>query len=350
MTARSSLVHRSLVRRSIFRTWSIVGIGLFVALVGACGPSTPPPQQPDNSAGGTAPTGDTGAEGKVARAEKLIADKQWDQAKTVLNEEIGSNPKNAKAVFYLGVCDENTGDVEGAKASYKKALDIDPKLVDAALNLAAILLDSKDPAGALPYIQQGLAADPKHPLLLQNRALALDDLGKSDEAAKAYAAALEVQPDNGQLRAAYASLLVKLDKKDAALPQLKLLVDKTDDPVMLAAVSNWYGKLSAFKECVGALDKALKMKQESEFYSRRGLCKHGLNDEDGARKDYEQAVAADPKSAAAHYYLGRALAEKDAKKALEELNKAVELDTSNTKAISKAAKEEIDKLKSKKKK
>jgi tetratricopeptide (TPR) repeat protein len=94
---------------------------------------------------------------------------------------------------------------------------------------------------------------------------------------------------------------------------------------------------------VGALDKAIKIKSSTEFLVRRGLCKHGLKDADGEIKDYEQAVSSDDKSAAAHYYLGRALVAKDRAKAIEQLSKAAELDP--TGGTGKRAKAELDALK-----
>jgi tetratricopeptide (TPR) repeat protein len=325
-------------------------VALFAALGVACGPSTPPPQQPDNvspAAGGAAGT-DTGSTGKVAEAEKLIADQKWDQAKSILESEVSSDPKNAKAVFYLGLCAENLHDADGAKSNYKKALEIDPKLVDAAVNLSALSLDTKDPTSALPVIKQGLEADPKNPKLLTNRALAYDDLGKDDEAAKAYDAALQVLPDDQQLRVSYVAVLMRLGKKDQVPPLLKIAVDKSSDLDVLSASAIWYSKLSLFQECVGAFDKAIKVKAVVELYVRRGVCKHGLNDETAARKDYEQAATLDPKAAGPHYYLGLSLAASDKTKALAELNKAVELDPSGE--FGKRAKDEIDKLKGKKKK
>jgi tetratricopeptide (TPR) repeat protein len=240
------------------------------------------------------------------------------------------------------LCVDSMGDPEAAKQHYKKALELDGKLVEASVNLSAIYLDGKDSASALPVIKQGLAADPQNAMLLQNHAIALDDLGKVEEADKAYAAALKSKPDDG-VRLMYARLLVRAKKKDAAIEQLKQVVSSSQDTAALADATFLYGKLEAYDQCIVSADKAAKIKADAGIYIRRGLCKHELKDEPGAAKDFELAIGADPKSAAAHYYLGHALVAKSKAKAIQEWTKAVELDPNGQ--YGKDAKEAIAKAK-----
>ena len=63
------------------------------------------------------------------------------------------------------------------------------------------------------------------------------------------------------------------------------------------------------RDGLSLLDQAIAKKGDvAEMWVRRGVCKHELGDEPGATKDYEGAIAVDPKFAAAHYYLGVSLA------------------------------------------
>jgi len=240
---------------------------------------------------------------------------------------------------------EGLGDSAGAMTQYKKALELDPKLVEAAVNLSGDQYDKKDAAGALATAEQGLKANPKSPELLLNRALSLEALGKKDEAMAAYGAAVKAKPDDPQLHITYAEYLAGAGKRDDALSELRA-AQNVEDPTLLAALGVRFGRLKAFPDCIAALDKAIKLKDSADLHTRRGVCRHDFGDDAGAQADYDTAIKLDANFAPAYYYLGRHLEKKDKKKALEALDKAQKLDPSGP--IGKQAKEAADDLKKKK--
>lgn len=296
----------------------------------ACGGGTPPPEEPPppafddeaDAAGGSVAKASSSA---VQDGINAIQAEDFDKAKAILQEAHEKDPKDPQAAYYLGVAQEHTGDVDGAISSYKAALANDPKLTEAAVNLSAVLLDREDYAGALEVADAGLGGAPKHPLLLTNRAIALAASGESGKAMEAYKAAVAASPDNLELRYEYAQLLAQNDKKDEAISQLREVV-QSPDPAVVGAAANLLGRLEAFAECIAGLDKALKAKPNPDLYVRRGACRHGMNDDAGALKDYQAAIEADPNFAAGHYYLGRHyLATGKKKEAKMHLTKAAEL-------------------------
>ena len=314
----------------------------------ACSSGTPPPDEPDNppplddppSSQPVAPASSP----KVQQAIDAIQAGDHKKAQGLLEEAAKENPDDPQAVFYLGVALEGTGDAGGALAQYKKAVELDPKLVEARVNLSALQLDAEDAAGALDNVDAGLKLAPKHPELLTNRALALEALGKKDQALTAYAAAVEAKADDAMLRYAYAELLAGAGKESDAVAQLKKL-GTPSDPQLLAAVATLFGKLHAYAECVAALDKAIKDAPSADAYTRRGVCRHGMKDDAGAKQDYEAAIAADAKFAPAHFYLGQHLKSSDKKRACAELAQAAEL--GGNVGVGQAAKKERAELKCK---
>jgi tetratricopeptide (TPR) repeat protein len=77
---------------------------------------------------------------------------------------------------------------------------------------------------------------------------------------------------------------------------------------------------------------------------RRGVCRHELNDEAGAKADYDAALKLDPNFAAAHYYVGKHYQAKgDKKAALAALEKAAQLGGDSP--VGKLAKKELEELK-----
>jgi tetratricopeptide (TPR) repeat protein len=296
----------------------------------ACGGSSPPPEEapppafddeaePQGGAVAAASSSDVQAGIDAIQAEDFV------KAKEILQAAHDKAPSDAQAAFYLGVAQENTEDVDSAITSYRAALKNDPKLTEASVNLSAVLLDRKDYPGALEVAEAGLSAAPKHPSLLTNKAMALAASGKTAEAEPAYKAAVAAAPDAFELRYEYAQLLVQAEKKAEAIDELKQVI-QSPDPAVAGAAANLLGRLGAFAECIAGLDRALKAKANPDLYVRRGACRHGMNDEAGALKDYQAAVEADSNFAPGHYYLGRHyLATGKKKEAKTHLAKAAEL-------------------------
>jgi tetratricopeptide (TPR) repeat protein len=310
-------------------SWSSVAL-LGALLLAACGGSAPPPEAPPpplDEPSTPAPASDQTAKAsskKVEQAIDAIKAQDFAKAKSLLTEARAEAPKDPQAAFYLGVALEGLSDGPGATAAYKDALGLDPKLVEAAVNLSALLLDAKDAAGALATADLGLKTAPKQPDLLLNRALALEATGKKDESLKAYGAAVAASPDNIELRIAYAELLTAAKDEKTALEQLRA-VSTTDDPKLLEKLSQKFGRLHAFADCIAVLDKAIKVSDSPNLHVRRAVCRHDQKDDAGALTDYEAALKLDEKFAPAHYYLAKHVCPTDKKKAATHFKRAAEI-------------------------
>ena len=103
-------------------------------------------------------------------------------------------PDAATAWTNLGNVQTKTGAVDEAEASYRKALEIDPKDRDALNNLAWLLLAKDRPAEAEPLARAAVAAGGPDPhLALDTLGHVLAALGKCTAAREAYGAALECE-------------------------------------------------------------------------------------------------------------------------------------------------------------
>src|SRR5262245_63559802 len=161
---------------------SALGLGLSAACGGGS-PSAPPARadnpppldDDDSGGGGAAPA--PASSGKVKEGMDAIQGGDFAKAKTVLEEAAKENPKDPQAAYYLGVAVEGLGDGKGAAEHYKKALELDPKLTEASMNLSGVLLDANEVEGALGEANAGLKNDPKNPALLRNKAVAVEAQG-----------------------------------------------------------------------------------------------------------------------------------------------------------------------------
>ncbi len=313
------------------RSLGVIFIGALLAGLSqvACGGSAPPAEEPPPP---PLDTEDSSGAGQVAAASSSAVQKgidaiqaqDFEKAKQILQDAHDENPADAQAAYYLGVAQENTGDVDGAMQSYKQALESDAKLTEASVNLSAILLDRGDYAGALEVAEKGLVGSPKHGLLLTNKAIALAGAGKKAEALKAYARAVAATPDNLELRYEYAQALAADGQKEKAVEQLREVVTSTE-PAVVGAGADLLGQLHEYSECIAGFDRALKAKPDPYLYVRRGVCRHGMKDDAGALQDYQAALDLDANFGPAHYYLGRHyLAAGKKREAREELQKAAQ--------------------------
>jgi Flp pilus assembly protein TadD len=79
------------------------------------------------AAGGGGAGGPPGSNPDLAKAERLIEKKQWDEAIRALQEVTAKDSKNADAYNWLGYAERNRGNTDAAFAYYDKALALDPK-------------------------------------------------------------------------------------------------------------------------------------------------------------------------------------------------------------------------------
>lgn len=330
-----------MMRPNLWSSVVVVGV-LAVGVAVGCG-APPPPKQPELDADPPLGSSNTPGAGVVAtevqRAAAFIKAEKWADAREHLDKALAQQPKSADANYYMGLVKEKTGDRDGAIESYKKALAADGALAEAANNLAAMYLDNPPkPDEAIPLLQKALEKTPDDPALRRNLAYAYGLKGDVPAASKEYETVL-AKNDDPAIRLDYATLLFEKKDLDHAAAELKKTLDKIgDDAAVLSTIGLMLGYAKAYGDCVRAFDRALKLQPvKGEWLVRRGTCRHGLKDEPGARADFEAATKADPKSAAAHYYLGESLLQdKKRNSAFDELDKAVDL--AGDSEIGKAAK------------
>lgn len=100
----------------------------------------------------------------------------------------------AQGWFELGCEQEAEGD-PAARTSYQRAIDLDPGLADARVNLGRLLQADRCLDQAIDQYRAALAAAPYHSTAAFNLGVALQAARRRDEAAEAYAHAIDLDPD-----------------------------------------------------------------------------------------------------------------------------------------------------------
>lgn len=307
-----------------------IALGILSIVVVGCSPP-PPPEEPvltaDPPVGGAEGLAQGTANTELQRAIAYIKNSKFEDAKKHLEVALTEKPDHAEANFYMGVATEMLGDKKAAEGFYKKAIDKDPALLDAATNLAALYLeDPARPDEAIPVLSKALEKAPDDPSLNQNLAIAYGLKKDYANAAKAYDKALS-KGENAQMRFEYGALMFEANEMPKAAEQLGKAIPGIKDAQTLVLMARMLGRAEAYADCVRAFDAAIATKNEPEWLVRRGACKHELKDEAGARADYEAATKADPKFVAGYYYLGMSYAmdKKSRASAIQALQTAAKL-------------------------
>jgi tetratricopeptide (TPR) repeat protein len=184
------------------------------------------------------------------------------------------------------------GNYDKAKVSYLKVIQLDPQSALAFERIGAMWQDDAAPLRAAEFLKRASELDPKN---IQNRirlARCYVAIGRSADAQKEALKVLEQAPDNGDALIALTETARNKEDIEAAEKQLQKFPKKNDASFYLAVANLSFngGDLST------------------------------------AGNALQQALAADPKSSAAHMAMGNLhLVQKDQKQAGEEFKKAAEL-------------------------
>ncbi|WP_457668261.1 cellulose synthase subunit BcsC-related outer membrane protein [Thiolapillus sp.] len=204
--------------------------------------------------------------GLIQRGKAALANKDLQQAQTLLSKAVKSDPQGAYGITLLAETRLRQGDVHDAERLYRKALAIDPlsnsamrglvnlyadnegldeafsflddlnasqrqELGDAYPVLRAALLrkradrQSADGNGkaAMDTLQQAVTLDPRNPWLRFDLAHLLLDAGQDQQGMALFEEGIALAPQDPQMRYAYALLLSRLDRDAEALQQMQVL-------------------------------------------------------------------------------------------------------------------------------
>lgn len=135
------------------------------------------------------------------------------EAAAAFAEAVRLDPTNAVYLANLGNAARAIGDLDAAASAYRRALELSPKLSDAANGLGVILVQQKKPAEAIKWLELA-AADPSFVEAQLNLGIALQENGDIDRAKAQYRKVLLVKGPRSRERDAAQALMAQLERSE----------------------------------------------------------------------------------------------------------------------------------------
>ena len=175
--------------------------------------------------------------------------------------------------FTIGLSLHRSGRIDDAVYFYNKALEKDPKLPEALINLGAVYLEQNKYDKAEPILKNALKIKPNDPKILSNLGNLYQNQKRFDEAEEIYLEAIEIDPDISTTLCNLGSLYLKLNKLEDAIITLQKAINI--NPKLIEAHLALGAVLIKFKRYDEA-EKSLRVaitldKNHAEAYLHLGL-------------------------------------------------------------------------------
>jgi len=284
---------------------------------------------------------------------------QYQEALRGYEKVLGTHPTHKAASYNAALCLEKLDRFEEAAKVFRKAFELDRNLHEANLGMGVCQLHLKQPEAALAAFDICLTAKPGYDKALYGKAIALQALGKTDEAMQLYTKLLPANGANADLLANMIGLALKqgddakvrdycdklLRVKPGARPAFEGLVaaaiargdfkTAAQQGAQLVKIAPdsfeaWfnlgiaYQKTNRLEQAGQAYSEAIKIRPDSGLpYANLGATLQERGDVPAARKAYERALQLEPGHTGALWNLANVFERlgnnEEAEKAMEKL-------------------------------
>jgi tetratricopeptide (TPR) repeat protein len=142
----------------------------------------------------------TQSAGKAEVGDEAMKTGDTAKAITLYKEALESNPDEPLLYYKLSRALDKASDIDGERAALKRAIQLNPNLAEAQVQMGFLAARAGDAAEAEGYFRAAVKASPSQVVAWINLSATLASEAKWDDAKQAVGHALEIDPDNAQAR------------------------------------------------------------------------------------------------------------------------------------------------------
>ncbi len=253
------------------------------------------------------------------------------------NQVIQAKPYLAQPYFFRAIAKLNLEDYAGAKEDATLAIERNPFITDAYEVRGVALQNMGKLEEAVADYDKALSLLPENKGILFNKALAEEELKNYDTAQECYSQLLKAHPrfDSGYI--GRARLYLAQSDTISALADLDKAIELNKNAinayVIRADIS--IKREKDYERALEDMNEAIKLQPHyAGFFINRAFLRYNLDDYFGAMADYDYAISLDPTNVVAYFNRGLLLAEVHGNdRAIQDFTKVLQLNTDDYRAL-----------------
>jgi tetratricopeptide (TPR) repeat protein len=245
--------------------------------------------------------------------------KIWKDSNALWNHAVRVGPEQYLVHIFHGYTRMGEGDVDGALASYERALQLNPRFAEGYLSRGSAREKKGDLEGGLADCEKALALNPRLPKAYNNRAILRTSGGDHEGAIADCSRAIELDPrlpDPWTNRGVAKGRKGDLEGAIADCTQAIALDARTPDAYTNRAVA--HARKGDFEAAMADCERAIKLDpRDPKGWLQRSAIRTARSDLEGAIADATHAIRLSPRSAEGYVKRG------DARRAKKEVDGAI---------------------------
>jgi tetratricopeptide (TPR) repeat protein len=236
--------------------------------------------------------------GLLAQGRILFSEGQYESAKTALEGAVKADPKSATAHYFLGLSQQSARLPDLAKASFSRALELQPQMALASAALANLIVKDGNHQEALQLAENARHADPELPLSYIATAQAFLAKGDLQQAESALQDGLRRDPSSLTALATLLKIYSQENRVQEGLQRITGLLQQYPQNAGLHILQGLaYFSLKDLEKSETAVRQALSLDPKTpDGYTLLANIHLARGAVEEAKADFRTAIAAHPRS------------------------------------------------------
>lgn len=228
----------------------------------------------------------------------LIDKRDFARAEALAKKTLAAHPKAAMVANLLAVAQENQGKIGDARASFLRAIKIDPRYAEAYFNLGRLILRQERPAEAIDYLRKAVILCPGLVNALVGLGSAFNQTDQHKAALVLLERAVREDPKNFDANLELGNACIKTNRSEEAEERLetaRLLAKDDITPQHRVALARMQAKNGSDDAAMANYEKVLsEIPDHVDALSGKASLLQFHGNFDDARKLFEAVLDADP--------------------------------------------------------